>query len=156
MKPIAELVLPSQEAIKIRLEARKEGDPFAFEIGEYLNYLDFENAKPYLKEGVTEAQWNESRPPFTKEAIIDAMRKYYPFAWEKANDCRGISANRSILHFVAWTWLLGDLEFCQYIEGLFDRDYKHYGKPILEKIGERYGWDWSKLDNGKRVNNEGE
>lgn len=154
MKPIEELVLPTQDEILAKLKSREQGDPFGFETNEYLNYLDFEHAKAYLKEDVTTDIWEKSRPAHTREAVIEAMKKYHDFAWEKANNCRGISANRSIMHYIAWLFVVGDLELHAEIAEDFRSNYQFYGKPILIKIAERYGWDWKKLDNGKRTNTE--
>lgn len=150
MKTIEGLTMQSQEDILARLKNRTEGDPFGFEIGEYINALDYQHAKEYLKEDVTEETW-AAAAMCTKEAVLEQMRKYYDFAWEKANDCRGISANRSILHYVAWIWLIGDHEFLAEIQKMYE-DYHFYGKPILEKIGDRYGLEWKTLDNGERTN----
>ena len=69
------------------------------------------------------------------------------FAWDKANNCRGISASRSIDHYSVWIWLLGDEDKLSDI-----RDYEYYGKPQLVEICELYGWDHSKWDDGVRTN----
>jgi hypothetical protein len=151
VKTIEELVLPTQTEIAERIAKRKEGDPFGFEVGEYVNYLDFEHAAPYLKEGVTAEEWDKHKIPLTKEGILETMQKYFSFAWEKANNCRGISANRSVMHYYAWIFLLGDYEL---LADVLATEYEFYGKPILEQIGNRYGWDWKALDNGKRTNTE--
>lgn len=149
MKTIDELTLPTQDEIVARFEARKEGDPFGFEISEYIDFMDYAHARPYLKEDVTAEKWDASRSAHTKEKILETMQKYFPFAWEKANNCRGISAQRSVMHFFAWIWLLGDHEL---LADVLSMEYEYYGKPILEAIGNRYGWDWRILDDGKRTN----
>jgi hypothetical protein len=69
------------------------------------------------------------------------------FAWDKANNGRGISANRSIAHYQAWLWLLG-VEWC---DTLMD-DYEFYGKPQLIRICEYLGLDPKQWDDGERVN----
>lgn len=156
MKTIEELTLPTQEAIVDRIKVRTPGDPFHFEVGELVNYLEFENAKPFLKPTATKEVWDEARKsfPHTKENVLNLMQDYYAFAWEKANNCRGLSAQRSLMHYFAWIFLLGDLEFMEEVIDHATDAYSFYGKPILERIGERYGWDWKKLDNGKRVNTD--
>lgn len=151
MKAIEELVLPTQEDIIARIESRKAGDPFGFEVGELINFLEFEKAGPYLADGVDKIRWNEARTLHNKDKVLEVMKKYYPFAWEKANHCRGISANRSVMHFWAWVWLMGDHEL---LADILTMEYEHYGKEILIAIGERYGWDWKALDNGERKNTD--
>lgn len=76
--------------------------------------------------------------PLTDEEIIRQMKDYFDFAVDKALGQRGISASRSIAHYKAWIWLLGDDEFLQEIE---NTEYAPYGVPILTKIGKKYGFD---------------
>lgn len=150
--------LPTSAQIKDRFEARKGNDPFAFEIGEYLPYMNYEDAKGFLKEGATKESWDTDRASYvhTRYALLRRMLEYMEFAWEKANNCRGISANRSILHYIAWTWLAGDAEFSGEIDRMMDEEYRFYGKDILVRICEFYGWDCKKWDDGRRVNSESE
>ena len=81
-------------------------------------------------------------PTLTKKNVIKAMRDYVSFAWEKANDKRGISANRSIDHFKGWLWLLGDEEGIEYLKA----NYAPYGKPGLAYVCKKYGF--KNEDNG--------
>lgn len=145
--------MKTQEEILARFNERKTEDFFGFECNEYLGYLDFAHVKPFLKDGITPEQWNPNSPEPTK--VIAKMLDYMPFAWEKANNCRGISANRSISHFIAWTWLI-DEKFSAEIEKMFNSEYQHYGKEILVMICNHYNWDCSQWDDGKRVNSEDE
>jgi hypothetical protein len=134
----------TQEEILHRIEERDEFDIFGFEFDEYITALDFEHAKQFLKEGTTEAQWNESIDENNDEALRKAMIDYLNFAVEKAVNHRGISASRSVAHYLAWFWLLGDNEMVAFIE---DKDnYPQYGAPILAKAHERLG---VKLPNDK-------
>jgi len=135
----------TQEEILKRIEARKKKDLMGFEWNEYICYLNYESAKPYLKKDITKERWGDEKGKEPAEKIKD----YMDFAWKKANDCRGISAGRSIMHMVAWLWLDGQDEFLlnNNIE-----DYEYYGKPQLIKICELYGIDWKKYDDGVRTN----
>ena len=136
----------TQEEILKRMEARKKIDLFSWEVNEYLYYLDYENAKPYLKKDVTKESWGERKEKKPAEKI----KEYMDFAWEKANDCRGISAGRSLMHMVAWLWLDGQDKFLKKWNDL--RDYEYYGKPQLVAICELYGIDWKQYDDGVRTN----
>lgn len=156
MIPVAELELPSQLDIVARIRARDDGDFFKWEVSEYVNFLDYAHAKAWLKEEVSEAEWEKARVPHTKENVLDTMKRYQTFAWEKANDCRGLSAQRSIMHYIAWAWLLGDADFAEEIDRLYYQEYDFYGKPILIRIAERYGFDWKQFDDGERKNSEKE
>lgn len=81
---------------------------------------------------------------------LDAIRDYLPFAWEKANDCRGISAGRSLDHIRTWLWLA---DFDDLAEKHFG-DYSHYGKRQLLIASLLVDFDWRKHDDGNWVNSE--
>lgn len=85
--------------------------------------------------------------PRDRESILNEMLDYMSFAFEKANNFRGISASRSMSHYSAWTWLIGD-DFGNLL------DYEYYGKDNLVEICEKYGWDHSQWDDGVRLNDE--
>lgn len=135
----------TNDEILARVESIKDRDWLGFETGDLIVRLPFDIAKPYLKEGVTENQWDVD--PRDKDSLINEMRDYMPFAWEKANNCRGISASRSMSHYSAWVWLAGD--------DLGDlHDYDYYGKDNLVMICKHYGFDYDQLDDGIRTNTD--
>jgi len=138
--------LRKQEEILKKFEERKGNDIGGWESLEYLYYLDFEHAKPYAKEGMTKENWEEGIEKEPSEKIKDYMK----FAWEKANNCRGISAGRSLMHMRAWLWLDGQDEFLKKWNNL--ENYEFYGKPQLKAICELYKIDWKKYDDGIRTN----
>lgn len=118
-----------------------------FQGGDLLPYMDYEDAKPFLKEGVTAQELTDARDSLggpIKETI-----DYLPFAWEKANDCRGLSAGRSVDHLKAWLWLAG-----YDVDDDFDRRYQYYGKPCLVTASELVGFDWRAHDDGVWRNDE--
>ena len=129
----------TQEQIVERIKAREENDPLGFEVGEYIDYLDFEHAKPYLKEGCSAEEWeaHRSNVPLPKDAIVDYMK----FAFDKAHGERGISANRSLQHMIAWSWLSGDEELNAGIESRYRTEYCGYGLDILRWVCEQLGID---------------
>lgn len=132
----------TQQEILERIKKVEDSDFLGFQRSELLAYLDFENVKPFLKDGVTESEWKkETRSP--TQVMID----YMPFAWDKANDKRGISAGRSIEHYVSWLWLDGNDELSSNIS-----DYEYYGKPQLIQICEYLGLDHEQWDDGVREN----
>lgn len=135
----------TQDEIVKRFEARQEHDFGGFECNCYLECLDFEHVKPYLKDGVTPDQWEQK----TEEDVRKEAIEYMSFAWDKANNCRGISANRSIMHYIAWLWLLGEDGY----DDLMD-DYEFYGKPQLERICKYFGLDPKQWDDSRRSNVE--
>lgn len=133
----------TQTEILERIERLSIGDLFGFETSDLIASLPYEQAKPYLNADVRPEQWMPDS--LERDDIIQRMKGYMPFAWEKANNCRGISAARSLAHFMSWLWLAGD--------DLGDLlDYQWYGKDQLRKICEHYGWDADQWDDGVRTN----
>ena len=116
-----------------------------------VEFLDYEHAKPYLKDDVTAAECSESVKDVKKPSL--QIKDYMPFAFNKANNCRGLSAGRSLDHMYAWLWLDGQDEF---LTANDIRDYQYYGKDELVKICELYGLDATQWDDGCRVNSEDE
>lgn len=124
----------TQQEILNRIEEIEDDDFFGHQRGDLIEYLDFENAKKFLKDGTTAEQWNEYQkevlPP--REKMID----YLAFAWEKAYGERGLSAARSMDHYTSWLWLDGDEELHKTLAF-----YTDYGKPQLEDICRYLGVD---------------
>ena len=128
-------------------------DFLGFETSDLLGYLPFSAAKPFLKESATESDWTVR--PSDRETILKEAEDYMSFAWDKANNGRGISASRSLSHYKAWLWMAGEDDFLHRAHEL--EDYSHYGKPQLRAICEHFGWDWRRLDDGRWANDsEGE
>ncbi len=137
----------TDEEILRRIEDIDASDIFGFERADLIMRLPFAVAKPYLNEDTTEEFWEVY--PRDRAALKGVMLGYMPFAWDKANNFRGLSAGRSISHYRAWTWLAGD--------SIVDMDdYQYYGKDVLAAICNFYGWDCSAWDDGVRVNSEEE
>ena len=133
----------TDDEILARIEARKEEDFFGFELTDLLLRLPFDKAKPYLNDETKAEDWKVQ--PRDRESVLKEMHAYMSFAWDKANNCRGLSAGRSMCHYMAWTWLAGD--------DLGDlTEYEFYGKDNLVKICQHYGWDSSQWDDGERTN----
>jgi hypothetical protein len=145
----------SDAQILTQIQRIKKDDIFGTQIGDLIVYLPFTMAKEFIKEGVTEATWEEMQKtqPATYDAAINQITEYMSFAWNKANGCRGLSAARSIDHFIAWTFLLGEEELSRKLK---DVEYTHYGKPHLREICKHFKLDWTRWDNGHWTNHEGE
>lgn len=135
--------------IKKKITKGFENDFFGFGVSDILGALPFEDAKEYLNEEflskqTAEEEW-ESKRLKSDEDVKKAMLDYLPFACEKANDERGLSADRSIQHFIAWAWLY-DEEFQRNIETMYNTNYAPYGKPILKYISKKLGYDNAELN----------
>lgn len=133
----------TQDEIVLRIERLKKDDVLGFATQDLIFALNYERAKPYLNGDVDPISWKPD--PIDRESLVAKMLDYMPFAWDKANNCRGISAWRSLAHFESWLWLAGD------DMGDFS-NYKFYGKDELRRICEHYGWDADQWDDGVRTN----
>ena len=137
-----------QNEILARIARVQDMDWMGTTTNDLMKWLDFENAKEFLKEGVSAEKWAE----LTKYRLapLDEVRKYLPFAWDKANNCRGLSAGRSLDHMKAWLWLAG---YADTVTALLE-DYDLYGKPQLIFCSELVGFDWRQHDSGDWVSDE--
>ncbi len=140
--------MKTQDEIVERMEQVKDNDFFGFQQSDLMDYLDYDHSKPFLKDDTTKEQWEEFA--VETKTPTEAIKDYMPFAWEKANNCRGLSASRSIEHMTAWLWLDGKDELLPKMES----EYEFYGKPCLVIVCREYNIDWRKLDDGLWRNDE--
>lgn len=128
----------TQDEIEARVAALKGDDFFGFETSDLLGALTFERVKKHLREdaAVDAAKWEAERLK-TDEDVRKQIVEYLPFAWEKAVGHRGLSAGRSIAHFRAWCWLLGDDEAVDTLDS--EDRYVPYGAPLLAFLSDRFG-----------------
>jgi hypothetical protein len=121
----------TSEEIAARIQERMKLDPiFGWEPQFLVVYLSSDRAKA-LFPSLDIDEWEPCS--LEPDSIREEMRNYIPFAWEKIQDERGISASRSMAHFSVWVWLLGD--------DLGElTTYTDYGAENLRKICRHYGW----------------
>lgn len=139
-------MIRTQEQIVERVRTNRERDFLGMAVGDLVEWLDSEHAKEFLKPEATEESWASSDKP---KPVREQMADYMPFAWEKANNCRGISAGRSMNHYNNWLWLIGEDKFADSL-----LDYEYYGKDNLVRICEFLGLDAKQWDDGRRVNTD--
>lgn len=132
---------------RIKTIEKRGHDWLGTETAELVCRLSFQAAMPWRKLEAKAKDWKQW--PRDAESVVAEMLDYMPFAWDKANNCRGISAGRSLNHMAAWLWLLGFDEAADAVN-----DYDHYGKPHLRAICEAFGWDWRQWDDGRWANSE--
>lgn len=137
-----------QIVAEIRRLDKDPSDFFGFIRSDLIGYLPFGAAREWLKDDASESEWTPT--PRDREAIRQQIIDYLPFAWDKANNCRGLSAGRSINHMRAWLWMLGEEQAAASLDG----DYELYGKPQLRAISEAFGFDWRAADDGRWSNHE--
>ena len=141
------VIRTQQEIINLVNNFTRMDDFFGVKKGDLIFYLDYEFAKAFLKPTVTEEEW-KTREGQDKEPIAE-MRDYMPFAWDKANHCRGLSASRTLDHYAVWLWLIGEEEIPKTFA-----NYQFYGKDQLVAICKFLGMDHHQWDDGNRINTE--
>lgn len=143
--------MKTQQQILDRILDIKKEDFFRFQTTILLDFLTLESLDSLRGVVVKEDADFSDHVPKTpdEETIKSEMREYMDFAWQKANDFRGLSAGRSIQRYRAWLWLLGECDLIQEID-----NYQYYGKDELVKICDYLGLDSSQWDDGVRRNGE--
>lgn len=130
------LRLKSQEEFAKKfseLQAKESFIDFRPEV--LMDYLNFENARPFLKEEYIhkvekgEEEWEMIT---TIEECAQDFLDYMNFAWGKAEDQRGISAGRSIQKLGMWLWIMNREDLQTLIEK--DELYNPYGAPALIEV----------------------
>lgn len=125
----------SPEAIIARISEVERDDWMGTQRSDLINYLPYEQARRWLKDGVTEQEWADAT---AEQDPAKQARDYLPFAVEKAIGHRGLSAGRSIDHLRAWLWLLGDEPYRR----LEAAEYAQYGVPQLRIAHDVLGVPW--------------
>lgn len=110
-------VVASQKSILKRIEQLKSSDLF----GEYrprlIDYLDYEHAKQFLRDGVAEEEWERN----TDEILRKELHRYMDYWWkEKVEDGRGLSVHRGRVQVVNLLFLAG-IEAWKYV-GMDDEE----------------------------------
>lgn len=124
----------SQDEIVAFYQGYKGRDIFGFTLEALADFMDAGHVKRFLKPDADLSAWTSREP--SREAVLEEMRSYMVFAWEKVGGHRGISASRSVQKMKAWLWLLGDDDLVAYAED--DGNFAQYGAPILARISGKY------------------
>ncbi len=97
-------VKATQEEILERIKAIKDSDMFGEFRPALICFLDYENAKPFLKDGAIEVNW---KPDGDKE-LREEVHRYMEDWWkQKVEDGRGISVHRGRAQVVNRLFLAG-------------------------------------------------
>lgn len=131
-------MIRNQQEIMDRFNSEESKDLFGTQMTDLLGFMDYENVKPHLiKEFIEKVEKGEEVWTPKTDAKKEILN-YLDFAYEKAENQRGLSAGRSMLHFKTWIWLDDD-KFYNEILPLID-NYTNYGIPALDKIAAHYGY----------------
>lgn len=131
------MIIRTIEEIHQKIEEGFQNDRFGFGVVDIIYALPFEEAKQYFKKEFlekpdAEEEFNKDHLK-SKADVLEKMEDYLSFAYEKARGERGLSADRSIHHYIAWAWLIDD-DFYKFLEKEYETNFYPYGIKILESI----------------------
>ncbi len=126
----------TQDEIVARIKEVEAEDILGFMREVLISSLDYEHAKPYLKEDADEYDWDMNR---TWNPDREA-EEYLAFAISKIQNHRGISASRSVQKLSAWAWLMGRDDIVEFMER--DNNYAQYGAPAVKHFAKEMGFNW--------------
>ena len=133
-----------------RLKEIESNDEYGFERNYLLEYLSFSHAKPFLKEGVTEEEWDNVRPKSDEDSLVNRIEEHLEVAWFMANNRRTLQCKKSLSLLRALTWMKRD--------GLFpillsEEKFRYHGKPQFAILSNSFLeiTSWRDLDNGEWV-----
>ena len=134
--------MPTQEQLVERFKAGTKEDQtglwYEFSGKLLIRYLPFEFLRnDFVKSTATDEEIREIMVELNRDEVLKEAKEYLSFAYEKCHDERGISANRSILHFIEWFWLAGEEDFSNKIYVKFHENYHSYGEEILDMISNK-------------------
>ena len=72
----------------------------------------------------------------TRDAVLDQLKKDVTFGFEKALDCRGLSAGMMFQVVQMWNWVLEEG-----LENWDSNEYAMYGLPLFKATAVKYGWN---------------
>lgn len=133
------MIIRTTEEIKNKMKEGFSTDFFGFGVQDIAEALLFEDIKEmltdeFLNKPNAKEIWEEGRVK-TRQDVVNRMKNYLDFAWHKANSERGLSADRSIQHYIAWAWLIDDQLYNKLVD-MYETEYGEYGKNILSYIEE--------------------
>lgn len=125
--------MKTQEQIVQKVKASES--LFGFDREVLITALDFEHAKEFVGEDMTKAEWGRLGYPRSEKKLREELVEYLPFALDKADAHRGLSASRSVDKVSMWAWLLDDNAY----EKVEAAGYENYGVPKLRAACEAFG-----------------
>ena len=97
-------VIATPEGILKRIEQVRRHDLFGEYCPRLIDYLPYEYAKPFLKDGADEDEWN----PSDDEELRSELHRYMNDWWkQKVEDGRGLSCHRGRAQVVNLMFLAG-------------------------------------------------
>lgn len=131
----------AQIVARIRFLQSNYSDQLGFQREVFYSYLDFANAKEFLKgDGTAEKeQWEIDgipQPP-CNEFILEEMAGSISWAWDAVRHHKSSTTRRMVFQLRAWLWLLEDETMIAKIDAGHP-PFKQFGAPILASVCAQY------------------
>lgn len=124
------------EEIRAQFEVLKNQDPLGMTHGDLVVYLPEAWTNGTISDEYKKDHQLEAPP--TPEAALAMAREYLGFAFEKAINHRGLSANRSVNHLINWAFLARRDDLYEF--AVNEDNYRCYGVPILKHFAGELGF----------------
>lgn len=130
----------TKEQVLEQIESGRKSEAFdGRDYGRLANFFEIEHIEKFgfsLGDGADASEWKVKE--WTKENILEQLRRDVEFGFEKALNKRGLSA--ASMHGVVrmWMWVLEDDELDS--DEKSEEMYAQYGLPYLKAIALRYGF----------------
>ena len=125
---------------KIKELRHSNDDIFGFRFEALIPFLPFKYAREFLKEDIDEEKWKPTHIEPTRLNILKEIEEYIEFAWDKVENHRGLSADRSVTKIATWLWLLGESED-DFLRKYEITGYAQYGAPKLALVCNTFGFN---------------
>lgn len=105
---------------------------------ELLMRVSFEKAKRFMKQdsGWERETWDKHMLKKDRVSVINEMEDMFQFAVEKSIFHHHQGAVATVVHYLAWAWLLNDMEIFAYL--MDGRNYANFGAPMFLAVGQKY------------------
>ena len=115
--------------LAIQNDKNRFKDMFGFSQEVLLAALDLEHSRPFLSEQAKNVTSENYGLTPTEESTKKNALEYLKFAWGKAEEHRGLSADRSVRKMTEYCWLLG-----HDVKPIEEAEYAQYGCPKLAAV----------------------
>ena len=142
---------------RIELLKPSRVDMFGVMAGLLVYFLKYRDANRFLKKHVSKEEWDRQRHPLTDERVKMLIQAGTRTSWVIANKRMGVESNKGFMVLECLCWILGDAEYRWAVDLFWTRGkMKHYGKPQLVKLHERFSFlgPWKDLDDDRWHNSD--
>ncbi len=119
-------------------EKVKINDPFHIWGTEFLLRVPLEKAEKFMSpdHGWTPETWEKSMMKKDHQSLVFEIEDYFQFSWELALAHNGMGCSKSLHHYMAWAWLLNDMELFDFC--MHKSNFINFLCPVILSVGQLY------------------